>query len=231
MDDVVIPGRFNGPPQSANGGYAAGVVARLLGGGAVEVRLRVPPALDRPLGWDGSRLLDGDTVVASGAPDAGPPVPLPVSDPVSVGEAEEASGRFPGHDHHPYPMCFGCGDRRAPGDGLRLFPGPVAGRTVVASPWVPDASLLVGGEIPLEVMWAALDCSGGWAGLPHHEGTYVLGTMRGEVTAPATVGESHVTLGWQSGVDGRKLRCGSALTTADGTLLGWSDQTWIRLAG
>jgi len=101
---------------------------------------------------------------------------------------------------------------------------------VVASPWVPDPSLVVDGTIPLEVMWSALDCSGGWAGLGRHEGTFVLGTIRAAVTAPAAVGEPHVVAGWHVGLDGRKLRCGSALTTAGGTLLGWSQQTWIRIA-
>jgi hypothetical protein len=232
VDDIVIGGRFNGPEGSANGGYAGGVVARLLGGGAAEVRLRLPPPLDRPLAWDGTRLLDGEAVVAEGAaagPGGGPPADLPA--PVPVDEAESASRRFPGFAAHPYPTCFGCGHHREPGDGLRLSPGPVARRDVVAAPWVPHPSLIAGGgEVPLEVMWAALDCAGGWAGLPRHEGMFVLGTMRAAVGAPAAVGDPHVAMGWEIGIDGRKLQCGSALTTADGTVLGWSHQTWIRIA-
>jgi hypothetical protein len=232
VDDIVIDGRFNGPPESANGGYAAGLVARLLGGGPVEVRLRLPPPLDRPLGWDGARLLDGEAVVAEGTAAAGaaarPPADLPA--PVPVDDAAAASRGFPGRTDHPYPTCFGCGPQRAPGDGLRLSPGPVTGRDVVAAPWVPDLSLVAGDGIPLEVVWAALDCAGGWAGLPRNEGTFVLGTMRAAVTAPAAAGDPHVAIGWQIGLDGRKLQCGSALTTAAGALVGWSHQTWIRIA-
>ena len=82
--------------------------------------------------------------------------------------------------------------------------------------------------VPLEVMWAALDCTGGWAGLGRIEGTYVLGTMLASVDGRATVEEPHVVLGWQVRTDGHKLRCGSALTTASGELLGWSQQTWVR---
>ena len=32
MDTVVIPRRFNGPPDSANGGYTAGLLGRALPG-------------------------------------------------------------------------------------------------------------------------------------------------------------------------------------------------------
>ena len=46
---MIVPGRYNGPPESANGGYACGLVAGLLGG-VVEVTLRLPPPLDRELG-------------------------------------------------------------------------------------------------------------------------------------------------------------------------------------
>jgi hypothetical protein len=37
-----------GPPATANGGYACGAIAELLGGGP-EVTLRRPPPLGRPL--------------------------------------------------------------------------------------------------------------------------------------------------------------------------------------
>ena len=40
--------RFCGPPATANGGYACGIIAELLGGD-VEVTLRRPPPLGRPL--------------------------------------------------------------------------------------------------------------------------------------------------------------------------------------
>ena len=40
--------RFCGPPATANGGYACGAIAELLGDG-VEVTLRRPPPLGRPL--------------------------------------------------------------------------------------------------------------------------------------------------------------------------------------
>jgi hypothetical protein len=231
--EIVIGARFNGPPGSANGGYACGLVARLLGGGTVEVRLRRPPPLDRPLRWDAATgaLRDGDDVVAEGAPvpaaDAGPPADLPA--PVDLAVARAAAAGYPGLVRHPYPTCFGCGPERAPGDGLRISPGPVPGRRVVAAAWTPHASVVVDGEVPLAVAWAALDCTGGWAGLGDVEGRFVLGTMRGGVTAHPAAGAPHVVTGWQQGLEGRKLGCASSLRTAAGDLLGWSQQTWIRI--
>lgn len=241
MTDIVIDARFNGPPASANGGYVSGTVARLLSGtegddgrsGAVEVRLRRPPPLDRPLRWDGARLVDpadGDAVLAEGAaaPGAEPPDGRPPA--VSLDDAIAASRTYAGFREHPFPTCFGCGTERAEGDGLRVFAGALPGTEAVAAPWRPHESLLAGGEVPVPVTWAALDCAGGWAGLSRVEGTYVLGTMRGAVPGRAVPGEPHVVVGWLVGTEGRKLRAGSALTTASGDLVGWSDQTWIRIA-
>ena len=45
---MIIPARFNGPPGSANGGYACGLVSEALGGG-FEVTLLLPPPLETEL--------------------------------------------------------------------------------------------------------------------------------------------------------------------------------------
>ena len=47
-ETIVIDSRFRGPPRSANGGYACGMLARHLSGG-VSVRLSAPPPLDTEL--------------------------------------------------------------------------------------------------------------------------------------------------------------------------------------
>ena len=48
-ETIVIEGRFNGPPQSAHGGYACGLLARHLDPNLAEVTLRSPPPLDAEL--------------------------------------------------------------------------------------------------------------------------------------------------------------------------------------
>ena len=60
--ELCLGERFCGPPASADGGYACGAIAGLLGGG-VEVTLRRPPPLDRPLRL---RVGDGGAVVHHG---------------------------------------------------------------------------------------------------------------------------------------------------------------------
>jgi hypothetical protein len=234
MTEVVIPGRFNGPPTSAHGGYTCGTVLRLLGGSAARVRLRQPPPLDHPLGWDGTGLLNGDDVVAEGEPFDGGEPPVDVPPPVPLEAAQVATRQYAGFDRHPFPTCFGCGTQRQEGDGLRLFAGPVEGRPVAATPWTPHRSLVhdgCDGKIPIEVVCASLDCPGAWSALGDMgDAVFVLGTMQVGVLRDVAVGEPHVAMGWRIGLDGRKLTCGSALHTADGELAGWSHQTWIRIA-
>ncbi|HEX6312332.1 MAG TPA: hypothetical protein VF152_12005 [Acidimicrobiia bacterium] len=241
-ETVVIDRRFCGPPDSANGGYACGLLAARVGNPA-EVTLRQPPPLDRPLtvevSDDGARLLDGETLVAEAR--AVPTLELDVPDGVPFPVAETAGAgswiNSTPHDH-PFPTCFVCGPDREPGDGMRVFVGPVAGRAgLYAAPWVPDRSLAppdAGGVVSPEYVWAALDCSGGIGGLydiDAEHGPYVLGRLTAEIVAPVAAGERCVALGWQIGASGRKLETGSAVYAADGTLAGRARATWIAIGG
>jgi hypothetical protein len=213
-----IDSRFNGPPDSANGGYTCGMVAALLGAPA-EVTLRVPPPLDTDLGWDGERLLDGDVVVAEGRAvevDAEPPQP------VLFAEAEEASRHYPGFEAHAFPTCFVCGPDRQ--DGLAIFAAAVEGRGVVAAPWVPT-------EVSTELAWAALDCPGAIAVGWDARGVFLLGRMAADVRELPRVGERCVVVARPDGEEGRKLFAATALYGEDGRLLGRARQTWILPRG
>jgi hypothetical protein len=240
-DTVVIDRRFCGPPDSANGGYTCGVLASYVGNPA-EVTLRQPPPLERPLTVsltvDGAQLLDGDLLVAEARAVASVDVDVPA--PVSFADAHAAGARsyvLASPEEHPFPTCFVCGPHRAERDGLRVFVGPVEGVDgLYAAPWIPDASLVPAdgagvAAVPPEFVWAALDCSGGIAGLSTVERSapYVLGRLSCEVVAPVAVGEECAVLGWQLGTSGRKLEVGSAVFRADGTLAGRARAVWIRL--
>ena len=219
-ETVTIPRRFNGPPDSANGGYASGVVAALLGGEA-EVTLRSPPPLDTPLDVvrrnASVELRDAETLVAVGEPVE---LALEVPEPVSVEQAEAARKRYAGFERHAYSTCFTCGPDRA--DGLGIFPGPVAGRELVAAPWLPLA-----GEIAPELVWAALDCPSGWAVDEWGRQDVLLGRLAAKLLAPVRGGEPHVVIGWPRGSEGRKRYAGSAIFTANGELVAYSRSTWI----
>jgi hypothetical protein len=113
VEGLIIERRFCGPPDSANGGYACGMVASLLGGPA-EVTLRSPPPLDRPLEVEraggGVRVLNSGKLIAEAKPvtlgiDAPPPP--------TWAQAVEAEARYPWFETHPFPGCFVCGSARA----------------------------------------------------------------------------------------------------------------------
>jgi hypothetical protein len=213
---VIIPPRFNGPPDSANGGYAAGLVSEALGGG-FEVTLKRPPPVGVDLQLVGHELKQGDLVIAEARRIT---EPIDAPEPVSLQEAEAASKRYPGFEHHAYPTCFTCGPERD--DGLGIFPGPVEGREgVVAAPWTPKEALRP------EIIWAALDCPGGWAVDDFQREGVLLGRMAAAIHALPEIGKPQVAMGWRTGEAGRKRFAGSALFTPDGELLAAARSTWI----
>lgn len=228
--DLVIAERFRGPTASANGGYTAGLLAALVDGPA-QVTLRRPPPLARRLrvrrSADGAaQLLDGNGVIAEAVPAR---VEAATLAPVGLAAAEAASARYHGFARHPFPECFVCGPQRIETGGLRIFPGPLAGREGVAAPWVPDDSLAgLAGHVRPEFIWAALDCPGAFAsGFP--EIMMVLGRLAVEIRRPASAGQPLVVVGWPEGAEGRKHFAITALFTTDGELVAVARATWIAL--
>jgi hypothetical protein len=214
---MIIPSRFNGPPSSANGGYACGLFSEALGGG-FEVTLLVPPPLDTQLDIVGDELRHGDVVVARARRAVHSDEDVP--EPVSLAEAEAASTRYAGFEHHAYPTCYTCGPERD--DGLRIFAGPVEGRVgVVAAPWTP------GPGVRAEIVWAALDCPSGWAVDEFQREGVLLGRMAAAIHTRPEPGEAHVVIGWRVGAEGRKRFAGSAVFTGDGGLVAHSRSTWL----
>lgn len=216
-----IAARFNGPVGSGNGGVTAGRLAAYVGAEVVEVTLRRPPPLDRDLRVDASggtaRLYDGELLVAEAVPSSGP---LDAGAQVGLEAARTAEASFGGLTQHPYPTCFACGTERD--DGLGLRPGPV-GDGVVAGVWTPDS------DDPA-LLWAALDCPGGWSwpDLPNHP--LVLGRIALQRLGPVAPGRPHVVTGWTTGQEGRKVHTGTALRSAEGELLAVARATWLTVA-
>lgn len=228
---VTIAARFCGPPDSGNGGYSAGLLARSIAGPA-EVTLRAPPPLDVQLELthepSGEVVLkQGTTVIAEAT---GRRFELELPAPVTFEEAERAQAGYPGFHSHPYPTCFVCGPAREPGDGLVLFPGPVAGRRVVAAPWVPAANLSQDGvHVDAPFVWAAVDCPS-WFGFLAFEqpvGRTLLGRIAVDIARLPHVGERLVVLGWPLAVEGRRILCGSALFDERGQCLARARATWV----
>jgi hypothetical protein len=235
-EPLTIPARFNGPPSSANGGYASGLVAGLVGAEEVAVSLRLPPPLERPLEVvrDGQRveLRDGDgALVAEGAPET---LGLDVPDAVSPDDAAAASaaGEANWSAKHPFRTCVVCGPDREPHDGLRVFPGELRDG-MFAAPWTPDESLGDGnGEVRPECVWAALDCPTSAPVANFGEGpAMVLARLTARLACPVLVGERHALVSWPLAVEGRKRHAACALFDSNGLLLCASRALWIELRG
>jgi hypothetical protein len=217
-DSISIPGRFNGPLDSGQGGYSAGVAAGILGG-PVEVTLRRPVPLDTELvaerQTDGSLgVLDGETLVIAAR--SAPELEVDVPAPVTPEEARQASAGYRGSPEGVFSKCFVCGLDRD--DAFGVFAGAVEGRELVASPWTPPSwTADAGGHVRPEFVWAVLDCPTAFAAyigqaLPMS----VLGQLTARIDAPIRANEEHVVMAWPIGVDGRKRHAGAAVLSADG---------------
>jgi hypothetical protein len=217
---LVLSHRYRGPLTSANGGYACGRLAAYVDAEQVEVTLRLPPPLDRPLSVEREDgrvlLLDGDALVAEARPapvEVQPPTP-----PVSIADAEAARERHVRDWSPDFGECYVCGLRE---DGLEIRVGPVAGREPL------HAAPVALREAGTEFVWAAVDCPGAYAVGAEGRGEIVLGRMTARIDHVPDVGEECVAAAWPLGEDGRKLYAGTALFSSAGELLALARQTWI----
>ncbi|MGI5346807.1 hypothetical protein ACQEU8_01280 [Streptomyces sp. CA-250714] len=231
---LVVPSRYNGPADSAQGGLVCGLLAALAEprlGPDVVVTLHAPPPLDtalelRPAGrrcvlYEQERLVA--VVTATRRPPPRPPAWVPYA------RAQEAAERFEGVRGHPFPDCFVCGHDRP--DGLGLRPGPVRGETdTVASPWRPrvEPAEGPGRPVPAELVWAALDCPGGWADDPVRR-PMVLHRMTARIDAPPRTGDSCVVVGRVTRREERTSENVTALYDVSGALLAWAAATWVAV--
>jgi hypothetical protein len=221
LQRVTIARRYNGPPESANGGYACGVAARLVDGPA-EVSLRRPVPLDTPL--DAERHDDGRvTVTLDGEllATAEPTLPLDLEPPYRPSLAEaRAAMREGAHTPPCFGHCFVCSATRA--DGLGVAFGALGGH-----PGLTAAVLEHDEPLTDELVWAALDCPSYtpaiWDAPPS-----LLARMRAEILAPVPDGEPLVVVGWPLRTEGRKHESATALLDVQGRMLARAEALWIR---
>ncbi len=230
LDSITIATRFRGPPNSGNGGYVGGRLAKLLSG-AVEVTLRRPTPLDKPLSLahdgDALRLLDDGALVAEArrAPLA---LDIPAPPPADAITALAEVGGFGAGD---FGTCFSCGRKRHQPDALCVRPRWVSrAPPLVAALWTPHPDLAdEKGRVPPEFLWAALDCPGGLAVLGGEAESALTGRMHAEVDDDVAPGEPYRVIAWHAGGEGRKRLAGTALFDPQGMLRGRCLATWIML--
>lgn len=240
---INVATRFQGPPGTGNGGYISGLLAGQLDASlwsaGIEVTLRAPTPLEQPLNIQtadakascyAGDLLIGEAIPAEFA--------LEIPEPPSFAQAQAVQASSPalqadienivpgGLGFHP--VCFCCGADVPEGQGLRVFAAPVPGFAGVAAAWRPhphfgDAK----GLLPLEMVWAALDCPGQFAFLADGVRTGLLGRMTAKVLQPVPADEEIVITGWCISVEGKKHFAGTALFNQQGDCCAYSKQVWI----
>lgn len=219
---LLIARRFRGPRASANGGYAAGLLAQSLDSSGVEVTLRRPPPLERALtvSREGERVLlhDGKVLLAEARP-CDPDV-TPVAPP-TFAQAADASWAAGGWGAPDFDECFVCGVRDE-GDGLAIHAGRMPGRDgLVATTWIAA-------DVRPEIVWAAIDCPGAYALRGGVRGEPLLARITARIDRLPEEGERCVVAGWPLDADGRKRHAATALYGADGEPLAVSRQLWIE---
>ena len=229
--EVSLDPQFNGPPGSGNGGYACGVVAEAIDGIA-EVALKRPLPLEIPLSLtrddEGTVTLSDTTGPLAVGIAASLDIEIPA--PPSFDEAVSAAKTSPRLKPDAiFRTCFVCGDDREEGDGLRILPGSVPGREMVACPWIPHPAFADGdGRVLRRHLWAALDCPSAAAFMADSfEGTILLARMTARLVRPDRAGEKCVMIAWKRGRDGRKLYSASALFSEQGEHCVVADCLWI----
>ncbi|WP_036560838.1 PaaI family thioesterase [Nocardia brasiliensis] len=231
-DTIVVPEHVHGYPGVAFGGYVAGVLAAQSGASAVRVdfRRRVPvetPVTLRRNDSDGLVLTDLEGLPLVEAVPATLALTAPPAPSWDEALAVTESSAPLRHESD----CYGCGSLCAPGRGLRLFPWPQRAQNRVVAAWTPDESLAADtGDLPTELVWAALDCPGGWVAMALH--TLRHGTVTAALTAtqlaPVRAGRDYVSYAWPIAEAGRKSTVGVALATRDGAVCALAEALWIH---
>lgn len=223
---VIIKPQFCGPSSSGNGGYTSGLVAQEFGELA-QVTLQKPPPLGRELTFSRNSVLemiDAELGVIASAKSG--QLGNEIARFVEPERITAARSTFP-EDDHPFPRCFTCGTARHLGDGLQIY-SPFLGDGVAAGIWRPHESFFIRGEVPIPIMWAAMDCPGYWAAGPEAQPA-VLGRMTGEVLRKVEPNEDYISVGQLLAKAGRKISSLTAIFDLTGELVARSEQTWIEI--
>jgi len=166
---------------------------------------------------DGVVVRDGDVIVMSAVPS-----PVKVEVPIDTDRLAAVFRRgaspAPPREAHAAPTCFVCG---IDGD-LGVHPTRLPDSRLWATVWTPE-SLDAERTVRSEMVWAVLDCPGGWAtgDSKRHQGSFfpALATMVAEIVHPVPVRHPVAVVGWMVSEDERRIDSGSALIDSDGTVL------------
>lgn len=230
--NLVIARRFCGPPGIVNGGYVAGLLAEQLPGSPVEVTLRRPTPVRARLRVESGAETVGLRLAGAGrVAEARRAARFDCRPPAMSWVAVLATEALPYAGAGGFGSCFACGPEVASKHSLGVFPRPLADASAVACLWRPPAWAGDGrGKTRGRFLWAALDCSGGFAiDLRKPVGMVMTGRLTTEVVRSPGVGEECAVLGWPMGSDGRKHFVRSAVLSKEGGVLAHTLAVWLEV--
>jgi len=233
---LFIEKRYNGPPDSANGGYVAGLMTNFVDGD-YEITLKAPPPLEKDLRLiidkdNNLELRNEELIIATGVP-----VNFDIKYPFPVGfkNAIEPTKLSPLRKMNTN-TCFGCGCRAG---GLNLFSGIVKKHesdkmtitTVEITDEFSDKFVDDSGNITKEIIWTLLDCPGAHTSMLYDPDIIVLlGRMAVHIVKPIPVNQQYYVVAWQTGeIERRKHFTSTALYSVDDELYAYSKQIFIEL--
>ena len=246
IDEISIPPRYCGPPDTANGGYLAGKLAGYFNlGSSISISFRAATPLDTVLSVVKAennqnqviQIMDGEKILAIANTK-----PLDLVKPTlpNIEKIPKAKMQCAGFKNHPFPECFVCGPDRPLGDGLGIYPGPVSNddsnntfSNIVAAEWeLPEELKNSENQIKNEFIWAALDCVSAFANLEKPENQYlvpmVLGHLSAKIENPLE-GEKAYVIAWPVKVEGRKAIANSAVFNQQQECIAIGQAVWISL--
>ena len=233
--EIVINRHFEGPTDLTLGGHISGLMSPHLDSDTVEVTMRKPTFMERPLILDTTVpdrvfLYDGDTLLNEARPAV---LDMDIPDMISLDQAKKSACR---DTVAAFPNCFGCGSGRTRENGLHLRSGPVKGRNAVAIDWQPTAATVDAGEgeeVPEIMVLTAMECPIAKA-MDLNEfrkpgETAVLGRMTTKITALPKVGQHCFFMGWPIERAGRRIEIAGTLNKEDGEILAATRLTFVVL--
>ena len=233
--EIIISRHFEGPTDLTLGGYISGLMAAHLDSDTVEVTMRKPTLMERPLVLDTTTpdrvfLYDGDMLINEARPFE---LEMEMPEPISLAEAKKASRR---DTVAAFPNCFGCGSARTKDNGLHLRSGPVEGQKAVAVDWVPSAAVVgakEGEKVPETMVLTAMECPIAKAmelgDMRKPEEMAVLGRMTTKIMELPQVGEPSYFMGWPIERVGRRIEIAGTLNNERGETLAMTRLTFIVL--
>lgn len=222
-----VPGRFEGAPGRAQGGYAGGM---LHDGAPRRVWFRSPVPLETELevateGETTSITRDGRLILESHPVD-------PLDDPLPPVTMDQAIGGRRRAEAAGWPdliaPCYSCGTVEGT---LRTHPGRVADSGVWATPMIYPDWTATGGTVDPKHLWAVVDCAPGYPVAFSPELRFAFtGWLSVDVRAPIEPGREAIVVATAEPWEGRKRSARSAMWTEDGELIAVSESLWISVA-